>query len=68
MVASFWKFYGKEYDEYKWTMPMSRFLGYIEYMNKTFEEQNKSGHQIKVDKLKDTMTAEEINRYKEEYG
>lgn len=49
-------------------MPVTRFLGYIEFMNKTFEEQNKSSQQIKVDKLKDTMTKEDRIKYEEEYG
>ena len=68
MVASFWKFYGKEYDDYKWSMPVSRFLGYIDYMNKNIAEQNKNPAQRKIDSLKKTMTIEEKQKYKEEYG
>lgn len=49
-------------------MPTTRFLGYIEYMNKTIEEQNKSKQARKVDSLKDTMSAEDKQKYKEEYG
>ena len=64
----FWKFYGKEWDEYKWTMPGTRFLLYVDKMNKANEEMNKSKQARNVDKLKDTMPDEERKRYEEEYG
>ena len=49
-------------------MPTKRFIGYLDYMNKTHEEMNKSKQSKNVDKLKDTMPTEEQKRYKEEYG
>jgi hypothetical protein len=46
-------------------MPTTRFLKYVSYMNKCFDEANKTPHQKKVDKLKSTLTPEEL---KEMYG
>ena len=49
-------------------MPVTRFLGYVDYMNEVFEERNKSKQAVNVDKLKDTMTEEDRQKHKEEYG
>lgn len=65
IVTPFWKFYGLEYDQYKWTMLTSRFFHYIEYMNETHKNMNQSKHQQKVNQLKDTLTEEDM---KELYG
>ena len=49
-------------------MPGTRFLGYIDIMNKTNEERNKTDRARKVDSLKNTMTPEDRKKYEEEYG
>ena len=63
MAASFWKFYGLEYDQYKWTMPTSRFLGYVEKMNKSLEQTNETPHQKKVRQLMKNLGEEEYRKY-----
>ena len=49
-------------------MPSTRFLLYVDKMNKANEEMNKSKQARNVDKLKDTMPDDERKRYEEEYG
>lgn len=51
VVAGFDSYFKVLYDTYKWTMPTSRFFGYIKWLNKSSEEQNKTPHQKKVEEL-----------------
>ena len=67
LFSGFLKFYNKEYEEIK-NIPISRLFGYLEYMNEYIKESNKDQRQVKIDKLKDTMTDEEKLKYEEEYG
>ena len=49
-------------------MPIGRFFGYIDYMNKYHREQNKTPQEVKVDRLRSTMSKEDRIKYEEEYG
>jgi len=53
------QFYHKEYDEIR-LMPVSRFFGYIEYMNNYYNAQNTTPRDSSISKAKELDWGDEI--------
>lgn len=64
MVASFDKFYGKDWESYKWSMPTLRFFGYYNYIAKYYKNSTKTPEDIKREEVEKVDWAEEVREFK----
>jgi len=62
-VASFDKFYDKDWESYKWTMPASRFFGYYDYIIE-YNKPPKTLEEIKAEEVAKADWAEEVKELK----
>ena len=62
LVAPIDKFYKKDWEYYKWSMPTSRFFGYHDYMIEYHKTQ--TPEDIKAKKVKDADWDDEVKELK----
>lgn len=63
-MASFDRFYRKDWETYKWTMPTTRFFGYYRFLINYYKNSNRSIEDIKREKVESVDWDNEVKELK----